>query len=198
MESQIYFIRHAEADNSYENDRLRPLTKDGINESIKLCDRFNDIKIDDFYSSPYLRAINTIEPLAKKMNKKIITVENLREVKMPFAEMKNLDEYCTKHWNNFSFKYYNCESFMEVQKRNIDVIEKLILQNQEKSIIIGTHGIALSTIINYYDKNFQLDAFKRLIPKRPYIICFMFDNNGIKNIVEKSSSSENIVENNKK
>ena len=44
-----------------------------------------------------------------------------------------------------------------------------------KTVVIGTHGTALATILNYYDNSFGLDDFMRIVGWMPYIIELTFD-----------------------
>ena len=41
--------------------------------------------------------------------------------------------------------------------------------------MIGMHGTALATILNYYDHSFGLDDFMRIVGWMPYIIELTFD-----------------------
>ena len=36
-----------------------------------------------------------------------------------------------------------------VQKRNIEALKEILSDNRDKEIVIGTHGTALSTILNF-------------------------------------------------
>ena len=48
-------------------------------------------------------------------------------------------------------------------------------QNENKTLVIGTHGTAMSTIINYYDPAWQCDEFLRIIDWMPCIIELDFE-----------------------
>ncbi len=41
------------------------------------------------------------------------------------------------------------ESIAMVQNRNIEVLNEILSDNMDKDIALGTHGTALSTILNY-------------------------------------------------
>ena len=45
----------------------------------------------------------------------------------------------------------------------------------DKTIAIGTHGTALSSIINYYEPAFNADSFLQIINWMPYILKMNFD-----------------------
>ena len=66
--STFYFVRHAKAGSRGHwkgDDRVRPLSKKGVRQAEDLIDVFKPLKITAVYSSPYLRCVQTIEPLAK-------------------------------------------------------------------------------------------------------------------------------------
>ena len=43
----------------------------------------------------------------------------------------------------------------KVQKRNIDALNQVLYTYNDKNIGIGSHGTALSTIINDFDSSFE-------------------------------------------
>ena len=69
---KIYFIRHAESDISVKDERTRPLTSKGLRDSLKLSEMLRDVDLDYFYSSPYIRSLETLKPLTKQRNKEIV------------------------------------------------------------------------------------------------------------------------------
>lgn len=63
----IYLVRHAKAGdrNSWlGSDRLRPLTRPGQEQAIALLDIFENERFDRVVSSPYVRCMETVVPLA--------------------------------------------------------------------------------------------------------------------------------------
>ncbi len=65
--SVFYFVRHAKAGSRSHwrgDDRLRPVGKKGAKQAEALIDIFKSFKISAIYSSPYLRCMQTVEPLA--------------------------------------------------------------------------------------------------------------------------------------
>jgi 8-oxo-(d)GTP phosphatase len=66
----LVLVRHASAGDRAEwegDDRLRPLDKRGRKQAKELRDRLADVPIRRIVSSPYLRCIQTVEPLAKAL-----------------------------------------------------------------------------------------------------------------------------------
>ncbi|HYM65935.1 MAG TPA: histidine phosphatase family protein, partial [Patescibacteria group bacterium] len=64
----FYVVRHAKAGDRSEwtgDDRLRPLTRKGLAQAEKLVNVLDAFPIKAVFSSPYLRCVQTVEPLAR-------------------------------------------------------------------------------------------------------------------------------------
>ena len=66
----------------------------------------------------------------------------------------------------------------------------ILRDNQDKNVVVGTHGTALSSIINYYNSDFGCDDFLRIIDWMPYIIEMKFDNQKLISINELAHISK--------
>lgn len=78
----IHLIRHAKAKNRLEwtdPDELRPLTKRGRREADAVAARLLDDPPARLVSSPYLRCLQTLEPLAVALGLAIETTDALAE-----------------------------------------------------------------------------------------------------------------------
>jgi phosphohistidine phosphatase SixA len=64
----FYVVRHAKAGsrgNWTGDDRLRPLTKKGQKQAEEMVRLFESFPIKSIFSSPYLRCMQTVEPLSR-------------------------------------------------------------------------------------------------------------------------------------
>ena len=78
----IHLIRHEKAKNRLEwsePDELRPLTKRGRREARALAERLAGEELARLVSSPYVRCVQTLEPLAVAVDLPIETTELLAE-----------------------------------------------------------------------------------------------------------------------
>ncbi len=133
-----------------------------------MVDFFKDKKIDAFFCSPYKRSMDTIAGAADYFEMDIIIDERLREREA--GPGGNTHEMFQKRWENHDYHEEGGESITMVQKRNMEALREILSDNTDKEIVIGTHGTALSSILNYYDNNFGCDNFMRIIDWMPYII----------------------------
>jgi phosphohistidine phosphatase SixA len=82
----LYLVRHAKAGSRHDfkgDDRLRPLSSRGQRQADALVDRLGPPLLaagaKTLISSPFLRCIQTLEPLAKVLDSKVETDEILSE-----------------------------------------------------------------------------------------------------------------------
>ena len=171
--TKVYFVRHAQPEHTWEDDRTRPLTEEGKRDALVVLDFLKDKEIDVFYSSPYKRSIDTIAETALIFEKEIFTDERLRE-REKGADGNNHGMF-QKRWSDHNYHEQGGESIAMVQKRNVAALNEILLDNDNKRIVIGTHGTALSWILNYYDNSFGCDDFLRIIDWMPYILELDFE-----------------------
>ncbi len=77
-----YLIRHAHAGDRTawdDDDRLRPITKKGRKQSDAIAAIVSKAGVDAIYSSPYVRCVQTVRPLAKATAGEVIEHDALAE-----------------------------------------------------------------------------------------------------------------------
>lgn len=184
---EVYFVRHAESDYRIINEKSRPLTKKGNADLNKLVKLFQYVAITSIYSSPYKRAIQTVIPIADNKSLAIIIRENFKEriSKSEWIDNDiNLDTFVKKMWQNPNVGVDGGESIKEVQERNIKELKNVLGGNRNQKIIIGTHGTALASIMNYYRNDFTSNDFMKFINKMPYVVKMTIDNDTFINMKE--------------
>ena len=180
--TKIYFVRHAQPEHAWEDDRTRPLTGEGRRDSAIVFEFLKDKHIDAFYSSPYKRSVDTIADSADFFGKDIITDEDLREREK--GENGNNHGMFHKRWADHNYHEEGGESIAMVQKRNMRALTEILRDNIDKEVVVGTHGTALSTILNFYDKSFGCDDFLRIVDRMPYVIELDFEGDKLVGKVE--------------
>jgi 2,3-bisphosphoglycerate-dependent phosphoglycerate mutase len=172
--TNIYFVRHAEPNHKWNDDRTKPLSENGLKDRLKIIELLENKNISMMFSSPYKRSLETIEPLAQNLKLAITTDEDLRERKA--GNNGNNLEMFRKRWTDLSYSEELGESIKDVQMRNIEAIKKILIVAKNKNVVIGTHGTALSSILNYYQNEYGFDNFMRIINYMPYVIRLEFEN----------------------
>lgn len=180
--TRVYFVRHAQPVHSHADDRTRPLTEEGIADTSVVLETLKDKRIDAFYCSPYKRSMDTIRSTAEYYGMEISTDERLREREN--GENGNNHGMFQKRWADHTYHEDGGESIGMVQTRNIEALREILAANEGRNIVIGTHGTALSSILNYYRPEFGCDDFLRIIDWMPYIVELDFEGQELISITE--------------
>ena len=180
--TRVYFVRHAQPVHSHADDRTRPLTEEGIADTSVVLETLKDKRIDAFYCSPYKRSMDTIRSTAEYYGMEIATDERLREREN--GENGNNHGMFQKRWADHTYHEDGGESIGMVQARNIEALREILAANEGRNIVIGTHGTALSSVMNYYRPEFGCDDFLRIIDWMPYIVELDFEGQELISITE--------------
>ena len=172
--TDIYFIRHAEPNYNNHDDLTRELSPKGMTDRELVTEFLADKQVDIVISSPYKRAVDTVAHFASLRDLPITTIHDFRERKVDSSWIDDFDAFTRNQWADFNYKLYNGETLAEVQKRNISALWEVIEQHKGKTVVIGSHGTALSTIINYFIPQFDIDEFTRIKSIMPWIVRFSF------------------------
>ena len=170
----LYFVRHAEPDYTNHNDMERMLTKKGKEDRKLVTEYLADKNIDVVVSSPYVRAVDTVKHFADTYGLTMVMEEDFRERKIDSEWIEDFKTFTKMQWSDFNYKLSDGECLREVQIRNIEAVMKLLREYQDKSIVIGSHGTALSTIINYFNPRFGIEDFQRIKGIMPWIVKMIF------------------------
>ncbi|MCL2216278.1 MAG: histidine phosphatase family protein [Defluviitaleaceae bacterium] len=176
----VYFIRHATPDRSSGkagNDAIFPLSEKGLADVPLVTAFLSDKKIDAVLSSPFKRSYDTVADFAQKAGLEIEVIHDFREraISDAWLESSQLHSFDLNQWEDFSYKLPGGENFTETQARNIAALEDVLARYKGKNIAVGTHGTALSLIINHYDRDFGYDASMEMSKIMPWVAKLIFD-----------------------
>lgn len=161
--TKIIFLRHADTQKDpLINAALWSLSDVGTIQAEENANRSIMKEVDVIYVSEELKTKLTIEPLAKKINKKPI-------VSAAFNEVKRGDKFLTKEEFELekdkqlidpNFCAFGGESGIEAIARFKKGVEEASFKNSGKTILIVTHG----TVLNFYFAD--LLGVQELLPER--------------------------------
>jgi 2,3-bisphosphoglycerate-dependent phosphoglycerate mutase len=162
MKTIIYMVKHGESPKlDGGNERARGLTEKGKSDAQIVTQLLKDEGIDTFISSPYSRAILTIEGLAKSLGKEIILIEQLKEVVfigdnkiLPDSEVYPLVK---KMFSEPHFSLPGGESITDCQNRAVTVLKDIIGEYKGRKVAIATHGAVMIKMMGYFDPRLDLD-----------------------------------------
>ena len=133
-----------------------------------------EVHFDAAVSSPYRRSIDTIQPIIDRQHLTFTTDSRLRE-RDNNGGTSNSHEMFRKRWADFTFHEEGGESLASTMERNVAALHDILAAYPDKTVLVGTHGTALSTIIHYFEPSFGYEAFMRIIDFMPYVLRMDFE-----------------------
>lgn len=146
---KIYLIRHARADWSPGEDRS--LSAEGGWKAQELADQLSVHPIEAVYSSPYRRAIQTVQPLADRLGLEVRIERGFRERTLGHFAGVSFEEAVRQTWLDFNFAFPGGESNTQAQQRAVRALEELLVVERASPVAVSTHGNLLVLILNHYD-----------------------------------------------
>lgn len=172
MKTDIYLIRHAHSIYTPDEEK-RPLSDKGIEDVEVVTEIMKKENIDSVISSPYLRAIQTVEGIAKYKNLSIELCNGFRERTKSDKRLNDFEKAMEMLWSDYSFSFDNGESNNIAQERGVKALYSVLEKYRGKRIVIGTHGNIMVLIMNYFDEIYNYNFWKKL--DMPDIYRLQFD-----------------------
>jgi 2,3-bisphosphoglycerate-dependent phosphoglycerate mutase len=158
MEKRIFLIRHCEAEGQPLEARL---TDKGFRQAGELVDFFKGVEVDWIISSPFLRAIQSIEPLAKDRNIEVAIDERLAERVLSTVVLPNWMDMLKATFSDLALELDGGESSLKAMDRAVAVVNE-IFQGEANTTLIVTHGNLMALLIKYFNKEFGFEEWRKL------------------------------------
>ena len=147
----VLLIRHAESvpigTPGYADDD-RPLTDAGRSAAEELAFELGEWQLTAIYSSPYARAVETVEPLARLRRLEIHLLDDLRERRLCVTGDGGWRETLAQAWADPDFALPGAESGRDAQRRGIRTLDLLRGRHADGGrVAAASHGNLISLIL---------------------------------------------------
>lgn len=157
------------------------LSADGIEESKRLGQRLDDVRLVAAYSSPLDRALETAEVALAGRRIEVRVEEGLGEVrygKWTGRSYKSLMK--TPLWRTVQripsqARFPEGESLMELQRRGVDAIEAIRKRHRKGAVAVFSHADMIKAIVAHY-LGMHLDLFQRIHVETASVTAIAFYN----------------------
>lgn len=171
MLTNLYLVRHAHS--IYTADEWkRPLSERGFRDARYVTKLLQYQKMDHIISSPYQRAIQTVQGVADYYDKGIEIIDEFKERKLAENAVTDFQVAMTKVWNDWQFSWGGGESNAFAQQRGIRATYHILGKYSGKNIVIGTHGNIMVLIMNYFDARYDFHFWRALQMPDVYQLTF--------------------------
>jgi len=155
--STIYLIRHCETTGQAPE---APLTSRGEDQAQRLCEQLLELPISRIISSPYRRALDSIQPLATALQVSITQEDDLKERRLSAVPLEDWQDHLRRTFVDPDYTCPGGESSRTATERITRVVEEA-LQQQDGSILM-THGNLLSLYLHSINPTFGFEESLQL------------------------------------
>jgi len=169
----ILLARHGETDwnavGRWQGHTDRSLTERGRRQAAELADRLANVEIDAVYSSDLLRAVETAEPVAKRLGLPLQALPELREVDVGTWAGLTRDEVAERfpegfrRWSEWQTGWEDGETYDEMGERVVGAILRLAGEQEGGRILVVSHGGAIRAL-HAAAAGIDIAAYRQLRP----------------------------------
>ena len=145
----LFLVRHAHSE--YSSDEMRGLSDLGRAAAQRVADLLERCDVSRIVSSPYTRAVQTVQPLADRLGIPVQIEPDLRERQLCSEVVDDVHRRLEVVWRDFDFCYPGGESSAAAQARVRDAIERIAAQFAGRNVAIASHGNALALFLRTLD-----------------------------------------------
>lgn len=163
--TRLILVRHAESapsDNIPEPEW--PLSAKGIVQARELIERLIAFSPSVIYSSPFPRAVATVQPLAGQLGLSVHTHPDLRERKLagtPIGKDHFLP-HVERSWSDLDYCLPGGESCRTCQTRVLAALTEISERHSGQTIIAASHGNALGVVLKHLDPMFGFKEWRAM------------------------------------
>jgi len=172
----VILVRHAEpvapGTAGYGEDD-RPLTADGFAAAGRLAEALAAEAPAAIYSSPYLRARQTVEPLARSRGLVIEEIADLRERLLSAEALPNWRDELRRSWSDFAYVAPGGESGTAAQTRALAVLEQIRRRHRTGTVVVASHGNLIALALNAFVPSIGFDFWAAIPLPAVYRIEFV-------------------------
>lgn len=154
MKKTFYLIRHCKASGQEPDAEL---TAEGRDQAERLAEFFNGIEVRHIISSPFTRAIQSIEPLADVRGLPIEIDDRLAERVLSAEDLPDWMEKLEQSFTDLDLKFEGGESANEAAERGAAVMAEA-----EDGAILVTHGNLMGLLLKKFEKAYGFEEWKSL------------------------------------
>lgn len=177
MRGEVVLVRHAESVRPRPggpDEYRRPLTAAGIAQADGLVADLAWVTPALIVSSPYLRAVHTIEPFARAVGMPIRIERDLREWDSGVQPTPDYARYYAESWTNPHVARPGAESLDQLTERATAMLTSLARQHCGSTVVVGSHGTFVSRALVGFGLTTVDWMFSRSMPM-PAIYRLRFD-----------------------
>ncbi len=154
----LYIIRHCRAAGQQPD---APLTAEGHRQAQALADQLAAVPFDRIVSSPFTRALESIAPLATRLDLPIEMDERLAERVLSTEDLPDWLDKLRASFEDLDLCLAGGESSRTAMQRAVAVVEE-ILRSDARTTAVVTHGNLMTLLLRHFGARIGFPEWQRL------------------------------------
>jgi 2,3-bisphosphoglycerate-dependent phosphoglycerate mutase len=146
-EMHLLLVRHCQSSGQAPDAPLTPL---GHQQAEHLADALAGRGVVQIVSSPYTRAVQSVEPLARRLGLEIETDDRLIERMLSSEPLDDWRERLRAAWADHDLVLPGGESSRAATQRGLAALDD-ILADGRRPTVVATHGNLLALLLHAFD-----------------------------------------------
>ncbi|TLS52547.1 histidine phosphatase family protein [Paenibacillus antri] len=168
----IYLIRHCKAAGQ---EAEAPLTEQGLEQSERLAEALKEMQIEKVVSSPFRRAVHSVEPLTRRLGIDVAVDARLSERVLSGRDLPDWMDHLLRSFEEMDVALEGGESSRMATERALAVVKELA--NGEANVVaVATHGNLMALLLKAFDASVGFETWKALSNPDVYRLSFLDGN----------------------
>jgi 2,3-bisphosphoglycerate-dependent phosphoglycerate mutase len=143
----LFLVRHCQTTSQAPD---APLTPVGCQQAEHLADVLQGRGIVRIVSSSYTRAVQSIEPLARRLGLAVETDDRLIERNLSPEPLDDWRERLKAAWDDHDLVLPGGESSRTATRRGMAALEEIVADGRQPTVVV-THGNLLALLLHAFD-----------------------------------------------
>jgi 2,3-bisphosphoglycerate-dependent phosphoglycerate mutase len=143
----LYVVRHCKAEGQAAD---APLTPEGVAQANSLADALATANIERIISSPYVRAVQSIAPLAQRLGLAVELDSRLVERVLSSASLPDWQERLRASFADLDLSLEGGESSRTAMQRAVAVVTDIQAHSAQSTLLV-THGNLMALLLKHFD-----------------------------------------------
>jgi 2,3-bisphosphoglycerate-dependent phosphoglycerate mutase len=157
----VLLVRHAEpvpVGTPEVADDDRGLTDAGRAAAVQLAEELDAWELTAIYSSPYARAVETVQVIAERRRMPVQVLDDLRERRLSLELHAEWRESLRRSWSDADFSLPGAESGRAAQRRGMATLDLLRVRHPDGGrLVLGSHGNLVSLVLSVLEPGVGFD-----------------------------------------
>ena len=163
MPCRLILVRHASAlPNKDQPEADWPLSDEGRRQAEMLAAELVSLDVTALWSSPYPRAVATIEPYALQRGIGIERDHDLRERHFSPVWIDDFEVPLRRAFDDLSFSMPGGESGHECRERVVAALTRIARIHEGETVAVATHGNAIALVLGLLDPSIDFAFWKSI------------------------------------